>query len=78
MVKLEGVGRPASFTESLMVILGHRPASVPSSLLDTGTSASSMEPQESEPDEGENNTNGKIEMLYMIVHTHCTSLNISR
>ena len=73
MVKLEVVGRPASFTESLMVILGHRPASVPSSLLDTGTSASSTEPQESEPDKGE-----KIQMLYIIVHTHCTSLNISR
>ena len=54
-------GRGRKTCSELDSILGHRPASVPTTLLDTGnsTTGSSTDPQHSEPEEKEDNLNGK-------------------
>ena len=61
--------KTCKFYKELDNILGHRPASVPTILLYTGTSiaGSSTESQHSEPEEGDANLNGKgINVVYAI------------
>ena len=51
------------FFKELDNILGHRPASVPAVLLDTGTSSSTITEPEESTEEREANGNNKI-MIY--------------
>ena len=65
-----GRGRiTCKFYKELDRILGHRPASVPSSLLDTGDSSSTqVEPQESEEEIDGKNSNFHGRMAYIPLH----------
>ena len=65
-----GRGRKTcKFYSELDSILGHRPASVPTTLLDTGnsTTGSSTDSQHSEPEEKEENLNGKEIEHYKLI-----------
>ena len=65
-----GRGRKTcKFYSELDSILGHRPASVPTILLDTGnsTTGSSTDSQHSEPEEKEDNLDGKEIKHYMLM-----------
>ena len=63
-----GKGRQTcKFYSQLDVILGHRPASAPSALLDTGESSGTT--PETEDESGEEEIDGKSGQL-LIMHTH--------
>ena len=73
-----GQGRiTCKFYKELDRILGHRPASVPSSLLDTGDSSSTqVEPQESEEETDGKNINFHERMAYIPLYKQLCCLQM--